>query len=103
MHEVNEIGHVIATRHLVFVGDDGSKEDVFVKIGKPYEINDQKDCCCPYEILSKSHNKLYGMIGIDTVQALELTLKTIKPELEYLERKNKGKLHFLDEEGHCFT
>ena len=103
MHEIKETGQIVASRHLVFVGDDGSTEDVFVKIGKPHEINDQKDCCCPYEISSKSRVKRYGIIGIDTVQALELTLRTIKPELEYWERVNKGKFHFLDEEGHCFA
>ena len=103
MHQVKEIGQIIASRKLVFVSDVGSKEDVLVNIGIPYEINDQKDCCCPYEITSKSHSKLYGIIGIDPIQSLELTLKTIKPELDYWERKHKGKFHFLDEEGHCFT
>lgn len=72
MFEVKEIGKIIATRDLVFVRDGGSSENVVINIGAPYEVENQGACCCPYLIVSDTRNKLYGMIGIDTLQALEL-------------------------------
>jgi hypothetical protein len=101
MAEVKEIGKIIATRNLIFVWEDGSSEDVTVNIGAPYEMNSEGDYCCPYQLVSISHNKLHGIVGIDTLQALELTMKTLNCELEYWEKTFKGKFHFLGEEGHC--
>ena len=101
MVEVKEIGKIIATRDLVFIREDGSSESVILNIGAPYETNMESTCCCPYQIISKSRNKLKGMVGIDTLQALALTMKTLNCELEYWERTFKGKFHFLGEEGHC--
>jgi uncharacterized protein with PIN domain len=101
MAEVKEIGKIIATRNLIFVREDGSSENVTVNIGAPYEWSAEGDCCCPYQLISNSRNKLHGMVGIDTLQALELTMKTLNCELEYWEKTFKGKFHFLGEEGHC--
>ncbi len=99
MSEIKEIRDVVACRELVFISSDGKMENVLVKIGMPYEYNEQKDWCCPYELVSESHRRLYGMIGIDSLQALELTMKTIKTEIEFWEKSKDGKFHFLDEEG----
>ncbi len=101
MFEVKEIGSIIATRDLVFIREDGSSESVILNIGVPYKTDIESECFCPYQIISKSRNKLYGMVGIDTLQALELTMKTLNCELDYCERTFKGKFHFLGEEGHC--
>ena len=99
MLEVKDIEEVIACRELVFVGENGVTESVLVKIGKPYEINEQGDCCCPYELVSESHRKIYGSIGIDTFQALQLAASTIDTEIKFWEKKHKGRFHFLGEEG----
>ncbi|QEY15711.1 hypothetical protein D0C16_06840 [Cellvibrio sp. KY-GH-1] len=100
MFEVTEIGQIIATRSLVFIRESGSSENVVINIGAPYE-GETEGCCCPYKIISETRNKLHGAFGIDTLQALDLTMKTLNCELEYWERTFKGKFHFLGEEGHC--
>jgi hypothetical protein len=99
MLEIKNIGEEIASRELIFVGDDGVTEKVLVKIGKPYKVKDQGDYCCPYELVSGSHRKIYGSIGIDTFQALQLATSTINTEIRYWEKKHKGRFHFLGEEG----
>lgn len=101
MPQTQDIGKIIAKRNLVFVRDDGSSENVSVNIGTPYTINSEGDCCCPYQIISDSRNKLFGMVGIDTLQALALTMKTLDCELSHWEKTFKGKFYFLGEEGHC--
>lgn len=99
MPEIKNIGEVIAIRKMKFISDDGRKEKAFLKVGKPYEYNEDLDWCCPYELSTESSKKVFGMIGIDPLQALELTMKTLKVEIEFWEKNQKGKFYFLDEEG----
>ena len=82
-----------------FVSDDGRKEKAFIKVGKPFEHSKELDWCCPYELSTESRKKVFGMIGIDSLQALELTMKTLSVEIEHWEKSRKGKFYFLDEEG----
>ena len=98
--EVKELGQVIAVRNLVFVYDNDMSETTTVKVGLPYASDEPNAFICPYEISSESHSKLFGMVGIDAIQALDLTMKILKTELDYWERKYSGKFRFLDEVGH---
>jgi len=100
MFEVKELGQVIAQRKLSFVKDDGSSELVTLKVGLPSPCDEPEAYICPYELSSDSHTKLFGMVGVDTIQALELSVKTLKVELDHWEKKFKGKFYFLDEIGH---
>jgi len=102
MFKVKELGEVIAIREMLFVGNDGSSEAVTLKIGTPCACDEPEAFICPYEISSKKHSRLFGSVGIDTVQALTLTMKTLKVDLDYWEKKFDGELHFLDEKGHGF-
>ena len=99
MPKIKEIGAVIASREMEFRYEDGTSEKFLLKVGMPYEYGDGLDWCCPYELGIESNQKLFGMFGIDSLQALELTMKTLKVEIEYWERNRKGKFFFLDEEG----
>lgn len=99
MPEIKEIGAVIASREMEFRYEDGSTEKFWLRVGVPYVYGDDFDWCCPYELGTESNRKLFGMFGIDSLQALELTMKTLKVEIEYWERTRKGKFYFLDEEG----
>lgn len=99
MQEIKSIDEIIAIREMEFISHDGQKEKAFLKIGKPFEHSKDLDWCCPYELSTESHKKLFGMIGIDSLQALELTMKTLRVEIEYWEKSKKGKFFFLDEEG----
>jgi hypothetical protein len=99
MPEIKELGKIIASRELEFRYDDGRAEAFSLKVGMPFEYGDGYDWCCPYEYGTDSKQKLFGMFGIDSLQALELTMKTLKFEIENWERTQKGKFFFLDEEG----
>ena len=99
MPDIKDVGEVIAIREMEFVSDDGRKEKAFIKVGKPFEHSKELDWCCPYELSTKSRKKVFGMIGIDSLQALELTMKTLSVEIEHWEKSRKGKFYFLDEEG----
>jgi hypothetical protein len=101
MPDIKNIGIIVAARKLVFVNADGSKEDVVINIGTPFEI-EQGDYCCPYQLVSQSRNKIWRTVGIDSLQALALTLKTIEGELISWENKYKGKFHFLGKESNHF-
>lgn len=99
MPDIKELGTVIASREMEFIFDDGRKEKAFLKVGMPFEYGEGLDWCCPYELSTESGKKLFGMFGIDALQALELTMKTLGVEIEHWERTKKGKFHFLNEEG----
>jgi len=99
MSKIRDIGEVIAVREMSFVYDDGRKERAFLKVGKPFENDGDLDWCCPYELSTESHKKVFGMIGIDSLQAIELTMKTLSAEIKHWENSKKGRFLFLDEEG----
>lgn len=99
MPDIKELGTVIASREMEFIFEDGRKEKAFLKVGMPFEYGEGLDWCCPYELSTESTKKLFGMFGIDALQALELTMKTLSVEIEHWERTKKGKFHFLNEEG----
>jgi len=99
MPDIKDVGDVIAIREMEFVSDDGRREKAFLKVGKPFKYNNDLDWCCPYELSTESRKKVYGMIGIDSLQALELTIKTLRVEIEHWEKYQKGKFYFLDEYG----
>jgi len=99
MPDIKELGTVIASREMEFIFNDGRKEKAYLKVGMPFEYNENLDWCCPYELSTESSKKLFGMIGIDSLQALELTMKTLSVEIEHWERTKNGKFYFLNEEG----
>ena len=99
MPEIKEIGTVIASREIEFIFEDGRKEKAFLKVGCPFEYGDGFDWCCPYELSTESSKKLFGMFGIDALQALQLTMTVLREEIEFWEKSKKGKFYFLDKEG----
>ena len=90
MPDIKDLGTVIASREMEFIFDDGGREKAFLKIGMPFEYNENPDWCCPYELSTASSRKLFGMIGIDALQALELTMKTLRVEIEHWEKKRES-------------
>lgn len=42
-----------------------------LKVGMPFEYGEGLDWCCPYELSTESSKKLFGVFGIDALQALE--------------------------------
>ena len=93
-----EITQVIAERTMLFARSTGEREAASLRVGLPLRI-DEDTWYCPYELRTDSARKAFGMHGIDALQALELTMKTLSVEVAYWEKSKSGKFHFLDEEG----
>lgn len=83
---------------MVFVRDTGEQEAASLRVGLPVRVKDET-WCCPYELRTDSRVKAFCMYGVDALQALELTMKTLRTEVDYWERRQNGRFHFLDEEG----
>ncbi len=98
MPKVKEVNEVIATRELVYISNEGQREVAKIDIGKPYQIEDG-DFVCPYRVGSESYEHIFGSVGIDSFQALELSMKTMEAELIYWLRKKGGAFEFLGEPG----
>ena len=98
MPKIKEVKEVIATRELVYISSNGKREVAKVEIGKPYKIEEEA-YVCPYRVGSESYEHIFGSVGIDSFQALELSMKTIESELIYWLRKNGGSFEFLGEPG----
>ena len=72
-----------------FVYDGGTQSKAFIQVGKPYEYYEGLDWVCPYEISTEKLEKIFGLVGIDSLQALELIMKTLSVEIEYWENTRK--------------
>ncbi len=99
MTQIDDIGEVIAAREMAFIYEDGRKEAASLKVGKPSENHELQAWQCPYELRTESHRKIHAMVGGDSLQALELTMKTLAVEIQFWEKSKNGKFWFLDEEG----
>jgi len=86
----NELGQVIAIRDLEFDG-----KLVRVSIGLPRPDPSGIDFVCPYEIAGPLTKKSFYVIGVDTVQALQLAIKVIGVELEISAEGKTGRLTWL--------
>lgn len=81
-----------------FVKDSGEREAASLRVGLPVKL-DEQTWYCAYELRTVSRHRLFGMHGIDAIQALDLTMKTLGVEIDHWERSQGGKFHFLGEAG----
>ncbi len=94
MRENLQLDLVIASRDLTFTRLDGAVEAVTISIGAP--VPDGEDAwACPYLVQSESFQKLFRMIGGDSMQALIHTVHIIADELDALSRKHAGTFEYL--------
>lgn len=87
---------VIAERHLE-LRVDGNAISVTVKIGHPLPGPSGEDWLCPYEVHFGDQCKAMAMHGVNSLQALQLTIATLDTELECGARKRGGTLYHYDE------
>ena len=88
--EIREVQEPIAERKLVMGTDE-----VVVTIGKPQAFDDNGDYFCPYAIEHAGHRKLSYAGGMDAVQALQLAMKKIASDLDYLARSQGVSIEWL--------
>jgi len=99
MPEITEVTDIISTRELVYISAQGIREKAIIEIGKPYKMPEEDGYFCPYRISTTSYERLSGSVGIDSFQALELTLRSMDAELTYWARLKGGSFEFLGEPG----
>ena len=97
MGEPYTLGEVIAEREVTFTRPDGSADIVTVRIGRPVLAGSPDEWRCPYQIDGLGRVKTFAMSGVDSVQALLLTLQTILPELDYISRREGGQFSWLED------
>ena len=90
-----ELGDVIAERKLDLICDDASVVPCCVLVGKPVQIDDDT-WVCPYRIEAGERSSLMGMHGIDSMQALILTIKTLDVEIAHVAKKYGAEVRYLD-------
>lgn len=79
-----ELGEVIAERRVTFRLQDGTTQDATVRIGRPVVDDDDDDWdtwLCPYHIEGTNHDRVFATFGVDSMQALLLSVHTIPVEL----------------------
>ena len=90
------LGEIIASRELVFVSGSGTRDAAKVAIGMPVNVPGEH-WRCPYRIEGPGFATDFAMVGIDSMQALILTLHTIDVELRVLARDHGGHFEFLED------
>ena len=90
---LDTIGEVIATRQLNVV--DEPNTEIVVKIGKPQPTG-HNDYCCPIQVTGIGKEYVHGIVGIDSVQAIELAMRFLGSELQHLNTQHQGRIRWRD-------
>lgn len=91
----DDLGTVIADRRLELIGSDGTVTACTVKVGEPVP-DENGDWVCPYEVQAGQDIILFGMHGVDSMQALIGTLKTLDGEVSRLAKKLAADVRYLE-------
>ncbi|MEM7430998.1 MAG: hypothetical protein AAF351_03560 [Pseudomonadota bacterium] len=91
----DNLGAVVAERKLDFVLADGSAVQCTVCVGTPVP-DENGDWVCPYEVRAGEDVILFAMHGVDSMQALVGTLKTLDGEIARIAKKLDSKVRYLD-------
>lgn len=94
---INDLGDVVTNRSLSIIGD--AVKTIEIKIGKPQKLEDHSDYYCPYQIIGMGNDRIKYAIGIDGIQALQLTLSRIGTDLYTSEEGKKGNLRWIGDEN----
>jgi hypothetical protein len=89
--KLESVGTIIATRDLDLEGG----EPVLITIGAPRQTPGHPDYYCPFMIAGLGSGKIRYAVGFDTMQALDLALRTIGSDLYSSQEYLEGRLRYL--------
>ncbi len=89
------LGEIVAERQLELIDVDGLVTPCKVSVGAPIP-DDNGDWACPYKVEAGSETSQFRMHGIDSMQALLLTLKTLDGEISRTADKFGARVSYLD-------
>jgi len=96
------LGEVIAEREVMLTRADGATETLKVRIGKPIMGAHPNEWHCPYQIEGFGRIRNMAMSGVDSVQALFLTIQVILPELDHIAKRENGTCSWLEDPNSGF-
>jgi len=94
MKRLEEVQDQIAERSLVLVADDGSTEEVLVRIGRPYLFPGSDEYIWAYEIVGGGIQEGRFGAGEDSVGALVMCLQFIGTRVHVLRDRFGGRLNW---------
>ena len=90
-----ELGEVVAERKLNLVSNDAATVPCLVRVGKPVQVDDDT-WICPYQIEAGERIRTLGMHGIDSMQALVLTMETLDVEIAFVAKILDASVQYLE-------
>ena len=90
-----DLDAIVAERRLELIDADGAVTPCAVSVGAPIP-DDNGDWVCPYKVEAGSDVAQFRMHGIDSMQALILTLKTLDGEISRAAEKCGARVSYLD-------
>ena len=90
-----ELGEVFAERKLELLCDDASIVPCCVSVAKPVQVDDDT-WVCPNRIEAGERTLTLGMHGIDSMQALVLTMKTLDVEIAHVAKIHGATVQYLE-------
>jgi hypothetical protein len=78
-----ELGEIIAERRLASVAMDGTQTPVVIRVGtpRPDPLSTSGDWCCPHQISGLGDETVRACFGVDSLQALLLSVYGLRMEL----------------------
>jgi hypothetical protein len=77
------LGEVVAERRLECVAMDGARTPVVIRFGTPHPdpLSTNGDWCCPHQIVGLGEETVGASFGVDSLQALLLSVYRVRLEL----------------------
>jgi hypothetical protein len=94
--KIEDMGRVLASRKLYLV--DPPQITFEVNIYQPKAFSEGGGFYCPIQVNGSSENKVFYGAGLDSMQALDLSLKSLASLIDVLSRDLGGKLRWTDED-----
>ncbi|MDP4505203.1 DUF6968 family protein [Nonomuraea turcica] len=94
-----ELGDVVAERQLEAVAEDGARTPVTVRIGRPRpdRLSSHGDWRCPHQIAGLGEERAGAAFGVDSLQALLLSVHKLRLELARRAQDARVRLDWLDQ------
>jgi hypothetical protein len=92
-----ELGEVMAERQLEAVAEDGARTPVTIRFGKPRPdvLSTTGDWCCPHQILGLGEEGVGASFGVDSLQALLLSVYKVRLKLDQRAQAASVRLEWL--------
>lgn len=102
MSDRPNLGEVIAEREVTLTRANGATETLKVRIGKPIMGDSPNEWRCPYQLEGLGRVRTVAMSGVDSVQALLLTMQVILPELDHIAKHENVTCSWLEDPNSGF-